>query len=210
MTTRINGFFNITDFKNAVGASVRPNYFIAELNGDSLKPFMNTTWNVINQTFSFRCEKAEFPGKTLATNDDIGGGGTTLKLPYDVTYGDIQLSIICSEDNKERILFDTWIDSIINPAGYDYELKQIVNGFQTSVKNTLNPGLVQYYEDYAKGIKLTVTQLNTKAEEILKFKMHDIYPIAVSPMNASWDEANSYQRFSVTLNYRYYTIPQIF
>ena len=210
MTTRINGFFNISAFKNAVGASVRPNYFIAELNGDSLKPFMNTTWNVINQTFSFRCEKAEFPGKTLATNDDIGGGGTTLKLPYDVTYGDIQLSIICSEDNKERILFDTWIDSIINPAGYDYELKQIVNGFQTSVKNTLNPGLVQYYEDYAKGIKLTVTQLNTKAEEILKFKMHDIYPIAVSPMNASWDEANSYQRFSVTLNYRYYTIPQIF
>ena len=209
MAEPITGFFNINNFKNALGASVRPNYFIAELGGDSLKPFMNTTWAIINNTFSFRCEKAEFPGKTLATNDDIGGGGTTLKLPYDVTYGDIQLSVICTTDNKERILFDTWMDSIINPAGYDYESKEIVNGVQTTVKNTFGAGLVQYYEDYAKGITLSVTQLNAEARPILKFKMHDIYPIAISPMNASWDESNSYQRFSVTLNYRYYTIPQI-
>ena len=97
MATTINGFFNISAFKNAVGASVRPNYFIAELGGYELKSFALGAYK-INETFSFRCEKAEFPGKTLSTNDDVGGGGTTLKLPYDVTYGDIQLSIICSED----------------------------------------------------------------------------------------------------------------
>jgi hypothetical protein len=105
------------------------------------------------------------------------------------------------------MFFDNWIDNIINPAGYDIVVKDSAGRF--TFVDSLNPGLVQYYEDYAKGVRLSVKQLNTKAEVIMNFVMHDIYPIAISPMNASWDESNSYQRFSVTLNYRYYTIPQI-
>jgi hypothetical protein len=184
---------------------VRPNYFVAELGGYEFKPFASGAYK-INETFSFRCEKAEFPGKTLATNEDVGGGGTTLKLPYDVTYNDIQLSIICSQDKKERMFFDNWIDSIINPAGYDYTLKDSAG---RTILYTQNPGLVNYYEDYAKGVTLSVKQLNAKAEVIMNFVMHDVYPISISAMNASWDETNSYQRFSVTLNYRYYTIPLV-
>jgi hypothetical protein len=206
MATTVNNFFNVSNFKNSIKAMVRPNYFIAELGGYEFKPFGLGAYK-INETFSFRCEKAEFPGKTLATNEDIGGGGTTLKLPYDVTYGDIQLSIICSEDKKERMFFDNWIDNIINPAGYDIVVKDSAGRF--TFVDSLNPGLVQYYEDYAKGVRLSVKQLNAKAEVIMNFVMHDIYPIAISPMNASWDESNSYQRFSVTLNYRYYTLPLV-
>jgi hypothetical protein len=204
MATTINGFFRVSDFQNSIKAVVRPNYFIAELSGYQNKPFAilspykNKEMFPIDQTFKFRCEKAEFPGKTLATNEDVGGGGTTLKLPYDVTYNDIQLSIICTEDKKERMFFENWTNSIIGAAGYDYLV-----GSQLF---TQGPGLVNYYEDYAKGVKLSVKQLNAKAEVIMNFVMHDIYPIAISAMNASWDETNSYQRFSVTLNYRYYTL----
>jgi hypothetical protein len=205
MATTVNNFFSVSNFQNSIKAAVRPNYFIAELGGYELKSFALGAYK-INETFSFRCEKAEFPGKTLATNEDIGGGGTTLKLPYDVIYNDIQLSIICSEDKKERMFFDNWMDSIINPAGYDYTLKDSAG---RSTFYTQNPGLVNYYEDYAKGITLSVKQLNAKAEVIMNFVMRDIYPIAISPMNASWDETNSYQRFSVTLNYRYYTLPLV-
>jgi len=203
---RESNFFNVSLFKESIKAMVRPNYFVAELGGYELKSFALGAYK-INETFKFRCEKAEFPGKTLATNEDVGGGGTTLKLPYDVTYSDIQLSIICSEDKKERMFFDNWMDSIINPAGYDYILKDSAG--KTLSLYTQNPGLVNYYEDYAKGVTLSVKQLNAKAEVIMQFVMHDIYPIAISAMNASWDETNSYQRFSVTLNYRYYSLPLV-
>jgi hypothetical protein len=206
MVTRVDNFFSVSSFKESIKAMVRPNYFIAELGGYQFKPFSLGAYT-INETFSFRCEKAEFPGKTLATNEDVGGGGTTLKLPYDVTYNDIQLSIICSEDKKERMFFDNWMDSIINPAGYDVFLKD--NAGKIISIDTKNPGLVRYYEDYAKGVTLSVKQLNAKAEVIQNFVMHDIYPIAISAMNASWDETNSYQRFSVTLNYRYYSLPLV-
>lgn len=180
-------FFSLSEFRAKVGNIARPNYFMAELSGYETKLGAN-----INDTFKFRCEKAEFPGRTLATADDSGGGGTALKLPYDVTYSDMQLSIICSEDMKERIFFENWIDRIIIPAGYDDPDKKYESG------------LVRYYDDYAKGIRMMIQQLDSKGKVLITYELIDVYPIALTPMNATWEEVNSYQRFGVTLNYRYH------
>jgi hypothetical protein len=192
--------FKISEFKSSIGKPVRPNLFKAVLRGwdksasdenDLLGVYL--TRNVVADIdeFSFRCEKAEFPGRTIATSEDTGGGGPTLKLPYDVTYNDIQLSIICSADMKERLFFESWMDSIIGPAG-------MKSGASTG-------GLVSYFEHYARGISLEVQQLNERGEIIIAYTMHDIYPTALSAMNATWEEVNSYQRFGVTLFYRHYT-----
>ena len=192
--------FKISEFKSSIGKPVRPNLFKAVLRGwekrttdinDQLADYLarNTVTDI--DEFSFRCEKAEFPGRTIATSEDTGGGGPTLKLPYDVTYNDIQLSIICSADMKERLFFESWMDSIIGPAG-------MKSGASTG-------GLVSYIEHYARGISLEVQQLNEKGQIIIAYEMHDIYPTALSAMNATWEEVNSYQRFGVTLFYRHYT-----
>jgi hypothetical protein len=195
-----NSIFSISNFKTAIGKPVRPNLFKAVLRGwdksttdinDQLGDYLTRNAVTDINEFSFRCEKAEFPGRTLATSEDTGGGGPTLKLPYDVTYNDIQLSIICSADMAERLFFESWMDSIIGPAG-------MKSGPGTG-------GLVSYFEHYARGISLEVQQLNEKGEIIIAYEMHDIYPIALSAMNATWEEVNSYQRFGVTLFYRHYT-----
>jgi hypothetical protein len=174
--------FKISDFKTKIGQVLKPNLFVANISGPS---GIGTIPN-----FEFRCEKAEFPGKTLATVDDPGGGGPTLKLPYDVTYNDIVLSIICSADLAERKYFEGWIDLIIGKAS------------RTSKK----AGLVNYHSVYARGKILTVNQLDEAGATKGTWTMQDIYPIAITPMNAVWDELNTYQRFEVTLTYRYYEI----
>jgi hypothetical protein len=192
--------FSISDFKTAIGKPVRPNLFKAVLRGwdkastdenDQLAAYLARNDVTDIDEFSFRCEKAEFPGRTIATSEDTGGGGPSLKLPYDVTYNDIQLSIICSADMKERLFFESWMDSIIGPAGEKV-------GFSTG-------GLVSYFEHYARGISLEVQQLDESGEIIIAYTMNDIYPTALSAMNATWEEVNSYQRFGVTLFYRHYT-----
>ena len=184
--------FSISNFKTAIGKPVRPNLFKAVLRGwdkattdtnDQLGIYLTRNDVTDINEFSFRCEKAEFPGRTLATSEDTGGGGPTLKLPYDVTYNDIQLSIICSSDMKERLFFESWMDSIVGPAG-------MASGPGVG-------GLVSYFEHYARGISLEVQQLNEKGEIIISYEMHDIYPTALSAMNATWEEVNSYQRFGV-------------
>jgi hypothetical protein len=173
--------FKISDFKRNIGKLARPNYFRARIFGPT-----GVGVNIAD-TFSFRCEKAEFPGKSIATVDDPGGGGTILKLPYDVTYNDITLSIICSADMKERIYFDNWMNLIVKPAGD-------------------RGGLIQYHTEYARDNSLTVEQLDEQNNILLRWAMNDVYPIAISAMNAVWDELNTYQRFEVTLTYRYYEL----
>lgn len=181
--------FKISDFKTSIGNLVRPNLFSATLLGYT-KVVGGTdsgTFPDITNTFKFRCEKAELPGRTLATSEDAVGGGPSLKLPYDVTYNDITLSIICSSDMKERKFFETWMDKIIGRGGRG------------------NAGLVSYYADYALGVTLKVEQLNEAGTTLIAYTLKDIYPTALTPMNASWEETNTYQRFGVTLAYRYHT-----
>ena len=183
--------FKISDFKSKIGTLVRPNLFDAKIIGSTkvvggLDGTLGTK-NSITETFSFRCEKAELPGRTLATAEDAVGGGPSLKLPYDVTYNDITLSIICSADMKERKFFEEWMDRIIGRGGRS------------------NAGLISYYSDYALGIRLNVRQLDEAGNTLIAYELRDIYPISLTSMNASWEETNTYQRFGVTLAYRYYT-----
>ncbi len=180
--------FKISDFKSKLGKIVRPNLFDCILSGYSkIQGLTDGSLPNISDTFPFRCERAELPGRSVATADDAVGGGTALKLPYDVTYADIQLSIICSADMIERAFFETWIDKIVGAAG------------------TGKGGLVAYYSDYAQGVSLSVTQLDEEGNPLIIYTLHDCYPIALTGMTATWEETNTYQRFGVTMAYRYHT-----
>lgn len=185
----------LSEFKTSIQKIVRPNLFYAELSGtDSLLLNNNSAIPQIKDTFSFRCEQAEFPGRTITTADDVGGGGPALKIPYDVTYNDINLSIICAEDMIERIFFELWMESIVSTP---------------QSKTTGNAGLIAYHKDYARQTTLKIRQLNAEGDVIFFYTLHDIFPIALTPMNATWEEGNTYQRFGVTLNYRYYTFGNV-
>jgi len=174
--------FKISEFRAAFPSGVaRPNLWKATLTTSSL----NTP---VPSNFTFRCEKAELPGRTIATVDDIGSG-PPLKIPYDVNYNDIEITIICGNDFAERIYFENWIESIVKTKTDDS-----------------NSGLLRYYNDYAKGNVLTLEQINDSGESLITYKLNDIYPVSISSMNLSWEEINTYQRFSVTLNYRYYDV----
>ena len=73
----INPTFSISNLKSSIGKPVRPNLFKAVLRGwdkastdinDQLGVYLarNDVTNI--DEFSFRCEKAEFPGRTIATS----------------------------------------------------------------------------------------------------------------------------------------------
>jgi hypothetical protein len=185
------GSFKISQFKNAIKGVARPNYFDAILSGyTKVVGLKSGSLDNVDDTFRFRCERAELPGRTLATTDDAVGGGPAMKLPYDVTYNDIQISLICSEDMKERLFFEDWIDRIVG-RGY-----------------TDNAGLLAYYSDYAQGVTMRIRQLDSNGDTLMAYQLQDCYPIALSPMNATWEETNTYQRFTVTMAYRYHTYVQ--
>jgi hypothetical protein len=178
--------YAISNLRASLGKLLRPNNFrvklyLASTTGRADMPQVSS----IEKTFEFRCEKAELPGRTIATSDDAGSG-PSLKLPYDTTYNDIQLSIICAEGMEERKFFEKWIDFIVKPG------------------DDPSAGTLAFYSDYALGNTLEVSQLNDAGNPVLTYTCYHVYPIAITPMNATWEEINTYQRFGVTLCYRYH------
>lgn len=175
--------FTISEFRSAFPKGIaRPNLWDASLS------VVNSSIGNSTQYFKFRCEKAEIPGRTIATLDDVGSG-PPLKFPYDVNYNDMEITIICGNDMEERKYFEKWIDYIVRPG--------------TNSRGS-NPGLVRYYSNFARGNTLKLRQIDEQSSTTIEYTLKDVYPIQVGPMNLSWEEVNTYQRFNVTLNYRYY------
>lgn len=178
--------FSISNFVNGVGKIARPNLFKVKFIGLPAIISLRSPINLSNlNEFEFRCERAELPGRSVATVDEITTAGPTVKLPYDMTYNDMQLTFICSEDMKERILFEFWMSRIVEDYGMD-------------------GGLVRYYDEFAQGSQIQISQLDEKGKMIAQYVLQDAFPIQLSPMNLAWEESNTYQRFNVTLAYRYH------
>ena len=196
--------FSITDFKENLRI-VRPNQFFVEL---YLPQAVNTAlgnssdpW--LFQTFRFRCEATEFPGRTIATSDDISFG-PTVRHAYDVTYNDLNLSIIASEDMNERQIFETWMDNIVTNSGTTYSVGVGAGGLVRTGSNGAG-GYVKYYDDYTNGT-IEIYQINDQRKQLAKCTLRGAFPIGIGPMNLSWEENDSYQRFAVTIAYRYHLV----
>ena len=171
--------FSITDFRTKIGNIVRPNLWYAELTSGAT----GTSTTISSMpNFGFRCESTTLPGRTIATIDDVGSG-PPLKLPYVMNYADIEITVICSSDMAERKAFESWMDSVVSRSGR-----------------------VNYHSSYARGNMLTLSQLAENGTTLITYNLMDVYPIQISAMNLSWEDSNTYQRFTATLCYRQHKI----
>jgi hypothetical protein len=191
--------FSITQFKSNLKI-VRPNHFFVDI---------TLPWDIqqkaiakgipassMNNTFKFRCESTEFPGRTIATIDEQANG-PTVKYGYDLTYPDLNITIIASEDMIERQVFEFWMENIVTNYGFG------VSGRDSG--GIPSGGLVKYYNEYAGGT-INVYQVNDERKQIAKCTLSYTYPIGIGPMNLAWEENDSYQRFTVTMAYRFHTL----
>lgn len=207
--------FSISTFKQQV-VPVRPNMFFVEMDlpsaifgigkrdqvkGSARRGGTLQNWfskmplspsSDVLPKFICRCESTEMPGRTIATTDDTTSFGPNLKFGYENTYADHSFTIIASEDMYERRIFEVWMDNIV----YATDL---------TGKASSSAGLIRYYDDYAQG-SMRIFQLNDANRILAKYTLQNAYPIALSPMNLSWEEQNTYQRFTVTMTYRYHVV----
>lgn len=203
-----SGIFSISSFKNKIRI-VRPNLFVAEfvgINSDAYEQYSNLDLGdstkslptgadaFDSDSFKFRCEQAEFPGRTLSTMDDTSFGGPQSKMAYDTTYNDITITVICDKDMRERTFFERWMDDIVSTPRFTD------NGNITFGES----GLVGYPMNYQNGKILKISQLDESGKTLYSYSCIHCYPIAITPMTANWEENNTYQRFQATLTYRYY------
>ena len=149
------------------------------------------------ETVNLLCTSAQLPGTTINTTEkalDFRSRGKQR------VYDDISLNFYCSEDMKEYIFFNNWLDRIVNP----------------------NNNRVQYHRNYARTIYInklgkrpvnidSSTFLNEDAEADTTFNevvhrtiLNEAYPKRIEPITLEYSASGSISTMSVTFAYTWH------
>ena len=138
----------------------------------------------ISRYLALQCEAAEFPGKTLLTQD-AKIYGPTFKVPYQTQYGDTTLTFLCTNEFYERKLFERWMEAIMPTDTNNLRFpKGEKSRYLTNIK------IIQY-DDFIKRIFIV--------------ELIDAFPIGISSQSLNWSEDN-FHRLSVQFAYQKYNV----
>ena len=115
-----------------------------------------------SRNLSFRCEAAEMPGRNFMTTEKKMGSAPVEKFPYHVSYGECSLTFIISDDMREKIFFDSWMD-IINPTT-DYNF--------------------QYKSNYM--VDITINQYDVTNELSYSAILREAFPLSMTQLSLDW------------------------
>jgi hypothetical protein len=102
-------------------------------------------------------------------------------MPYEPTYsGEINMSVIVSEDLRERFFFETWMDLVYSRGNYKFN----------------------YYDQYITD--MTVNVLNKSDAVTNQFIIREVYPKAIGDIQLGYDKDNEIIRQDITMSFRTY------
>ena len=128
----------------------KPAYFMVIITPPTALRMDNTA--SIPRTLSLRIESASLPTRNVLTHDQRYYGPTR-KIPYGYLSQDLSLTVILSEDMREREFFMRWQDSVLGPS------RTMGVGGQPVVQHA--PFDVGYYDTGTKGASIEIHTYGT-------------------------------------------------
>jgi len=166
---------SISDFKSSFNTELaRPHRFDVDIP----IPITLIPYNKTARNLRYRCESAQFPGRTFAT-DDQKTYGPIEKHPYLSTYADLELTFIVDGDMNQKVFFDAWMN-YINPT--------YTNDFK-------------YKDNYSTAI--TINQYDMSNKLTYSISAYGAYPISMNQLDLTWND-DSYHKLAVTFAYTYW------
>jgi hypothetical protein len=133
------------------------------------------------RSISLRCDSIAVPGRAFSTTP-YRFYGPARNMPYEPVYsGELSLSIILSEDLRERTFFEMWMEKICNRTNYKFG----------------------YYDDYVTDLQ--IMPLNKSDAISYEFIVEEAYPKAIGDLQLAYDKENDYLRQEITMCFRKYT-----
>ena len=156
-----------------------------------------------DESFEFKCEAAEFPSRQFGLVD-LNIYGPSIKFPISNSYYDIILRFICSDDMKEKMFFDGWLDLISLPS----KTKFIGKVGETSETNSLETYTFGSNYDFSYKsnyiAKVIVKQYDLKGDFVYGVALENAFPYVVRALPLRWHEKDDYHKVDVHFNYRYF------
>ena len=140
-----------------------------------------------------RAEATDIPGRNTATIESFTYGVPT-KVGYRSSYADVNMTFILSEDFRERVFFDRWMD--------------LITGYHTTPYITTDQQKSQYDIGYLKNYvadELTITQADENDPEgwVYSMTLINAFPTIIMPLQANWQTVDIH-KLQVTFSYEKY------
>jgi hypothetical protein len=152
----------------------------------------------LEQGMMSRVDTCELPGRSLMTAEHkFSNYGPLNKVPYGgQTYTDATMSIIMSEDMREKEYFEVWQNKIVNTGAFESGSGQ--SDFYGYVQSKFN---TKYFDDYLGTI--TIRQYGSAGNLRSIYTLNEAYPIIINPVSMSW-ATDEVAKLNVTFAYRNY------
>lgn len=169
--------FNVNSFTSELTKSgvAHSSHFEAQITGPGDSS--------VEESIMLRCDTIDIPGRTIATAENRIYGPLR-KIPYGAIYTDVAMTILMSEDFRERQYFEAWHDKIVNTGT-----------FGSGASGTHNPA---YYSDYIGTV--TIRQFGNGGDLMSVHTLQEAYPISIGPVQMSWGSAELVKQ---TLSFAY-------
>ena len=188
-----NNETSIDSFKSRlIGGGARPNLFEVELNFPSGVGIFDE--DIDNTTHRMMIKGAQLPASNIA-EVIVPFRGRQLKVAGDRRFDPWTITVVNDGDFKLREAFERWANYII----------KVSDG-----SGTINP--TDYFADWVVNqLGRASTDLNTRGDQsgatlpvLRRYKMHGCWPSLVSPIELSYDTADTVEEFQVTLQVQWW------
>lgn len=131
----------------------------------------------------FYCEATQLPGMSISTQQSRMFGEFR-EMPYERLFDNITLTFLVDNTLDTKAFFDTWINSIQDPA-----------------KRTFN-----YYNDYISDIDIEVLDTDDSPRYVVT--LFECYPKSISSIQLDYN-SKDIMKLQVSINYRYWMSGQV-
>lgn len=140
----------------------------------------------------------------LGTYEPFSYVGPTTKHAYGMTFPDIDVEFYLvgkSIDEARQILntFINWMEYIAGPTQPNHILSS----------SMIDPFTVQYYQNYITQAVGEVFSPSDPQTPIIQITFRELYPVAINPIQTSWESPDAPVSLSVTFCYYYQEITRI-
>jgi hypothetical protein len=209
--------FSTDEFKSQITTGLAsPSTWTLKLGGGKEKTIGTSPeagLDEIHRDLEFLCNQAVIPGRHFATNE-INIYGPIRKMPYQSIYDDLQVSIYCRTEMKERAFFEAWQkmihDNETHEWGYfdHYTIPITLTCYSPIAQNDILRSVEDriVYDEMKRGeIDELFSDKEFKMMETYEVIFEDAYPMNIQPLPLDWGTKDGILNLPITFAFRKWT-----
>lgn len=174
--------FNISEFTAEINSSgiVKPSNY---------EVFLHRRKNAdakIEASLKMRCASVVLPGRTIQTVDK-SYYGPTYKIGYESQFTEVSMTILLSEDWREKEYFELWQDEVVG----NY---RTVENFATTMYD------IGYYDDYVGD--MTIHSYDDTGKKQYSILLYEAWPTVVGEVQLSHAAGSEVAYLPIQMTYK--------